>query len=158
MRDVLISIKPQYCSLIASGQKTVEIRKNKPAGRTPFRVLVYCTNPHAKEPDQILETHVDGKIHRCNGKVIGEFICKETFPIYVYPDKAVKYWLLEHMEDAQVPYDVLADYIGADKTGYGWRISDFRLYDKPKELAEFQNLIGKTIKRPPQSWCYVREG
>lgn len=62
------------------------------------------------------------------------------------------------MEDAQVPYDVLADYIGADKTGYGWRISDFRLYDNPKELAEFQNLIGKTIKRPPQSWCYVREG
>ena len=51
MRDVLISIKPQYCSLIASGQKTVEIRKNKPAGGTPFRVLVYCTNPHAKEPD-----------------------------------------------------------------------------------------------------------
>ena len=158
MCDVLISIKPQYCSLIASGQKTVEIRKNKPSEGTPFRVLVYCTNPHAKEPDQILETHVDGQIHRCNGKVIGEFICKETFPIYVYPDKAVKYWNLEHMEDAQVPYDVLADYIGADKTGYGWRISDFRLYDKPKELAEFQTLIGKTIKRPPQSWCYVREG
>ena len=61
------------------------------------------------------------------------------------------------MEDAQVPYDVLADYIGADKTGYGWRISDFRLYDNPKELDEFQNLAGKTIKRPPQSWCYVEE-
>lgn len=29
MKSVLISIKPKYCELIASGKKTVEIRKNR---------------------------------------------------------------------------------------------------------------------------------
>ena len=30
MREVLISIQPKWCELIASGKKTVEVRKTKP--------------------------------------------------------------------------------------------------------------------------------
>ena len=30
MKSVLISIQPKWCELIASGQKTVEVRKSKP--------------------------------------------------------------------------------------------------------------------------------
>lgn len=167
MKSVMLSIRPKWCEKIIKGQKTIEVRRTRPKLQTPFKVFIYCTkggktlNIPISQERLIADVAVNGmKCMNCpigNGKVIGEFICKETFPIYVYPDKAIKYWNLEHMEDAQVPYDALADYIGADKTGYGWRISDFRLYDKPKELAEFQNLTGKTIKRPPQSWCYVEE-
>lgn len=61
---------------------------------------------------------------------------------------------------------------------YGWHISDLVIYDKPKELSEFKGLCkymdrdcgvcpyydysimdckGRTITRPPQSWCYVEE-
>ena len=34
---------------------------------------------------------------------------------------------------------------------YGWHISDLVIYDKPKQLSEFN------INRAPQSWCYVQE-
>ncbi len=34
-KSVLISIKPKWCELIASGKKTVEVRKTKPAIKTP---------------------------------------------------------------------------------------------------------------------------
>lgn len=43
MKSVLISIKPQYCELIASGKKTVEVRKRRPKLQTPFKCYIYCT-------------------------------------------------------------------------------------------------------------------
>jgi len=44
MKEVLLSLHPQYWELIKSGQKTLEIRKTKPQGMfLPFRVIVYCT-------------------------------------------------------------------------------------------------------------------
>lgn len=51
-------------------------------------------------------------------------------------------------------FEEIKKYIGKDDfclTFYGWNISDLKIYDKPRELAEF----GKA--RPPQSWCYVEE-
>lgn len=55
------------------------------------------------------------------------------------------------------------EYLQAAK-GYGWHISNLKIYDDPKQLSEFKGLR-KTkfgyapveIKRPPQSWCYVEE-
>lgn len=29
-REVLISVRPKYCKLIANGEKTVEVRKTRP--------------------------------------------------------------------------------------------------------------------------------
>lgn len=43
MKSVLISIKPRWCGLIANGQKTVEIRKNRPTLETTFKCYIYCT-------------------------------------------------------------------------------------------------------------------
>lgn len=43
MKSVLASIKPEYCKLIASGQKTVEIRKTRPKIDTLFRCYIYET-------------------------------------------------------------------------------------------------------------------
>lgn len=62
------------------------------------------------------------------------------------------------------------------KNGYGWHISDLKIYDKPRELSEFNRYCpdnvhscatcragGYTgmrctpITRPPQSWFYVKE-
>ncbi len=47
---------------------------------------------------------------------------------------------------------------------YGWHISELKIYDRPKDLGDFTGLretkFGSepvTIKRPPQSWCYVEE-
>ena len=43
MDSILMSIHPKYCFLIASGKKTIEIRKTIPKLETPFKVYVYCT-------------------------------------------------------------------------------------------------------------------
>ena len=44
MKAVLISIQPKWCELIASGKKTVEVRKTKPKIETPFKCYIYMTD------------------------------------------------------------------------------------------------------------------
>lgn len=84
MKAVLLSINPQHCFNIAKGQKTIEIRKNKPKINAPFKVYIYCT-----KGETLYRSNSDGQIritkpnrekalqHHTvfNGKVIGEFIC-----------------------------------------------------------------------------------
>lgn len=43
MKAVLISIQPKWCKLILRVKKTVEVRKNRPKAKTPFKVYIYCT-------------------------------------------------------------------------------------------------------------------
>ncbi|MDY6367710.1 MAG: hypothetical protein SPL13_04270 [Clostridia bacterium] len=119
------------------------------------------------------------------GKVIGEFICDEIITIkpltkhysfgyfsclYDYDiddDRIVKTCLTQ--ED-------LKDY-GKGKPLYGLHISNLKIYDKPKELFDFNSYSKYQIckerncfsgdcwtcpnnaimVRPPQSWCYVEE-
>ena len=40
---VLISIRPQWCELIANGKKTIEVRKSRPKLETPFKCYIYET-------------------------------------------------------------------------------------------------------------------
>lgn len=50
-------------------------------------------------------------------------------------------------------------YLG-DKDGWGWAISELKIYDKPKELSEFSKYGFEEpvpLKRPPQSWMYVED-
>ena len=169
-KAVLISIKPEWCAKIANGKKSVEIRKTKPNLYVPFKVYIYCTNQKllftpkqdhnfyataAKCAENVLkETECD----ILNGKVIGEFVCNNICEID--PDHAIEAVISE--ESCVSPRD-MHEYLGV-KTGYGWRISDLRIYDQPKELSEFAGLR-KTkfgmepvaVMRPPQSWCYVEE-
>lgn len=190
MKGVLISIQPKWCELIASGEKTVEIRKTKPKLETPFKVYIYCTNNggmlHSAYDGLHYHTSYVGKNDgSCiNGKVIGEFVCCEIFPIRVFENGSIQDYMSHYMEHSCVPYDDISSYIGKDKIGYGWRISDLVIYDKPKELVEFRRdcdyekncgdcpyfYVENTpscyetwcevdghipLKRPPQSWCYV---
>ena len=43
-KAVLISIRPRWCEKIASGEKTIEIRKTRPKLDMPFKCYIYCTN------------------------------------------------------------------------------------------------------------------
>lgn len=55
---------------------------------------------------------------------------------------------------------MLNDYL-AWGDGYGWHISDLRIYDAPRELSKFERPYAcheeSKIKRAPQSWGYVQE-
>lgn len=135
-KAVLISIQPKWCSLIANGQKTVEVRKTRPKLETPFKCYIYCTLGKAKDPHELLEIHgSDGKIRKTNGMVIGEFVCdKITMSTPGYKDHAATYW--ELLDGSCLTADELMNY-GQWQFLYGWRISDLVIYDTPKRLSEF---------------------
>ena len=82
MKSVLISIKPKWCELIASGEKTVEVRKTKPNVVTPFKCYIYQTK--SKWMFNILRkiglSDMANKLLLGKGKVIGEFVCNAIIP------------------------------------------------------------------------------
>ena len=140
MIAVLISIRPRWCEKIISGEKTIEVRKTRPKMDTPFKCYIYECG---------------------NGKVIGEFLCDEIININGagrIPSDAARPTCLEPAE--------LHQYLGA-ATGFGWHISNLKIYDTPRELREFYAVPNevevalkvkpKPITRPPQSWRYVEE-
>lgn len=151
-KNILISIKPQYCNMIFAGEKTLEIRKNKPLCGFPVRVFVYCSEANTKDPNKVLETHSNGKIYRCNGKVMGEFVCDGV--VRNNPSIKGEKRDFSNLADACLSDDELFAHSGY-RALYGWHVSDVTLYDKPKDLSEFCNMTGKTLKLPPQSWSYV---
>ena len=159
MKSVLLSIQPKYCDLIASGRKTIEIRKTKPKIKTPFKCYIYCTKDNFKSIFQSKPYLATGNFKVCNGKVIGEFICDTIFDCQDI-----------NMDDTCLTVAEWLKYTKGHKgIVWGWHISDLVIYDKPKELRKFHlpcnpECYGmceygciRAIKRPPQSWCYVEE-
>ena len=171
METILMSIKPKYCELIASGKKTIEVRKTRPKIKPPFRVCMYCTKA-SKQYQTVCGSMVmnDDELYRLptgeikygnslellgaysgeynednflNGKVIGEFICDEVsggFWVPPFSDKMQERSCLTYEEARAYAYG---------KPLVCMSISECGIYDKPKELTEFN------LTRAPQSWCYV---
>nr|DAI85890.1 MAG TPA: helix-turn-helix domain-containing protein [Caudoviricetes sp.] len=82
MKSVLISIRPQWCEKIASGKKTIEVRKTAPK-EVPFKAYIYCTK--GKDGYEWLyrvDNNGYGKAQSWHGKVIGEFICDKVDNFY----------------------------------------------------------------------------
>lgn len=118
-----------------------------------------------------------------NGKVIGEFTCDLIYELETRSPGGSYY---VKGEDQPTTNDVarqscltlkdMHEYLKGAK-GYGWHISNLKIYDTPKELGEFKGLCkvdadccacpyynytkmdcdGRKIKRPFQSWGYVEE-
>ena len=172
MKSVLISIQPKWCELIASGKKTVEVRKTKSKLDVPFRVYIYQTKMQWVY-SVLRKMGLHNLVNRLalgTGKVIGEFVCDEVYPIKVHSNCAIQNWNWYELSRSCLSLDEVAKYVGANKIGYGWHISDLVIYDKPKDLDCFRKPIDChrgidrenckgcwdcEIKRPPQSWCYV---
>lgn len=174
MKAVLMSIRPEWCELIASGKKTVEIWKTIPRKFVhdgfyggyvvePFKVYIYETQGYSATP-QVFE---DGTtIFRGRGSVIGEFMCDEVVELAPLnrADDTVE-------EKACMSREEIVRYLKGK--GYAWYISDLVIYDKPKELNEFKQCHkcpygyeectrheyscngAYNVQNPPQSWCYV---
>ena len=171
MKAVLISVQPKWCELIASGKKTIEVRKTRPKIETPFTVYVYMTKH--KWIFELLPF-----LKNRFAKVIGEFVCDRIICCQAYYGDSGKKHLtnLFGVDTSKICLSELEifDYIiGKDKKdgiGWLWHISDLKIYEKPKELGEFGNYKTEWIQwyhsddkvfypltRPPQSWCYVEE-
>lgn len=169
MKAVLISINPEWCAKIASGEKTIEVRRTRPKLEPPFLVCVYCTSVKALPLELYVELHArtGGAIDEWSGKVFASFVCDridaivpttEPYGVYDIDDDYVLQTCLEN--------GALWDY-GRGGRLYGWHISNLRVYDTPRELREFHAVPNevevalkakpKPITRPPQSWRYVEE-
>lgn len=175
-KAVMLSIRPKWCKKIASGEKTIEVRKTRPKLETPFKCYIYRTKgtvPHI----------INGKWVQMEvgGTVIGEFTCDRIYglaPLNHAPDDVE--------QQACMTREEIVRYLKG--VGYGWHISDLKIYDTPKQLSEFwlppelycekercggcpydqvADVNGeysfdcewkRPLTRPPQSWCYVEEG
>lgn len=168
-KAVLISIRPEWVEKILGGEKTLEVRKTCPKLEAPFKVYIYCTAGN-------LSYEVNnGKMCNISGGklVVGEFVCDVIakvngaalldVPEFVFAKSCLWFYQLDNYLDG--------------KEGYAWHISNLKIYDAPKPLSAFKGLCkieadcgcchyynytkmdcdGRTIKRPPQSWCYVEE-
>lgn len=177
-KAVLISIRPKWCEKIASGEKTVEVRKTRPKIETPFKCYIYCTAGRAgydalwvldaPSREKYSLTAVSAYLEKAEGaskgncKVIGEFTCDAITRVNICGFWGDDGRQLENQikETCLTPAEV-NDYLGT-KVGYGWHISDLRIYNMPRELGEFTGLRTfksgfelRVLDRAPQSWCYV---
>ena len=118
-----------------------------------------------------------------NGKVIGEFICDKVYSIKNQGNTFVvaneEHGVTNEIaRQSCLDYDDMVGYLG-NKDGYGWHITDLKVYGNPKELIEFirpcsyaglcfscdrakftskgDRICQAMISRPPQSWMYVEE-
>lgn len=147
MKSVLISIQPKWCELIASGKKTVEVRKTRPKIDIPFKCYIYCTQGKTLDDILTFAEYENGEYmgdYYANGNVIGEFICNDIKRIHCMTiEKEAKCAIAdgrgdeEYYDDSCMSYKEAYWYLRNVKKAYGWHISDLVIYDKPKHIAEF---------------------
>lgn len=160
-KAVLISIRPEWCEKIISGEKTIEVRKTRPKLIPPFKCYIYCTLPKYPHEDFIATDYPRPQFYG-GGKVIGEFTCNRVTNLF----SNSRFWL----DEDDVLHTCLSaaemrKYANGANGLYGWHISNLRIYDHPRDLWEFAGLQRETefglaprpITRPPQSWRYVEE-
>lgn len=156
-KAVMISIKEIHNKNIESGRKISELRTLPPKLKPPFKVYTY-------------ESGFGGR-----HKIVNEWICKDMITwriIMGVPAHLPKV--------ACVSIEEIKAYSGKDyKNITEMKISDLKIYDKPKELSEFYTICTqspteitcrecpnkaefcfnkkKPLTRSFQSWGYVEE-
>lgn len=146
MKAVMISIQPKWVEKIASGEKTIEVRKSAPK-EVPFKCYIYESRngghrcKHCNEKDSCYSyAPKNVGCYNGRGKVIGEFICDRITDISVVVRNCNEnYNEVYHNDECKgscLTWKELQEY-GKDKPLYGWHISDLKIYDKPRELSEF---------------------
>lgn len=157
MNLVMISIHPKWCGLIASGEKTIEVRRTRPKFDTSFMCYIYCTKERSKNAlhlyinetnkrekygttnhwrsgDDVVEVNSHLPAYRFNsylaeGKVIGVFTC----------DKIYELAPLNHAPDdveqqACLSQEEIARYLKGK--GYAWHITNVKIFNEPWSLDQ----------------------
>ena len=174
MKAIMISIKPEWCAKIMNKEKTIEVRKNKALANAIQKLInengfadiyVYCSKNNKKHlyPVSLLdkqnkvfkrgykESDIDNRTNYLNGKVVFKFRCYkvEKFP-YISDeyDKLIGSCLSEK-ELLDYSTEKFENGIRFVKTIYAIHISKLEIFDKPKELREFN------LTKAPQNFCYL---
>lgn len=165
-KDVLLSVGPKWCGLIAAGKKTLEIRKSKPKLEVPFKVYIYCTKGRTVHFwKSKTYSYADDRSHNAfdlcgDGKIIGEFVCDRVYQYTttnmkdgvdiaeneVISNSCLTWDELDAYEHSAEPRENCVYLVGL----YCWHITDLKIYEQPEDL-----FLTWGLKRPPQSWRYV---
>lgn len=148
MKSIMTAVSPYLCGKITSGKCKILVRKSAPKG-APFKAYIYCTRTKKKWSLCDYEgayQNSEGEIVYAQQRVIGEFVCRGI----MQPFDSLRLMSKESCltEEELITYS-------KGKPLYGWRITDLKIYDKPKKLNEFYKPCCSVITRPPRSWCYV---
>lgn len=202
MKAVMKSVSPRICEKVANGDCTILVSKTAPKCEVPFKGYIYCTSakPYLyKEANPPFELFFDGELYKgkgyddrlFSGKVIGEFVCDKVIKTCGWRLRGNTQQCAKRTTDEEafpelacLTIDEIVKYAGSENREVcGWRISDLKIYDKPKELSEFERPctykgICYSCKRfrpngipspapygfcetkitcAPQGWCYVEE-
>ena len=180
MKEIMMSIRPQWVKEILNGEKTIEIRKKFPKDYVGW-VYIYVTKGklnlvYDQDYDDKNQTWKKGKYelvdygdkYSLNGKVVARFWCDKV-------EGAYNFYVVELCQLACINKEELYKYAG------GWyktddliaiNITKLEIFDKPKELNNFlihshtvsgigfkgeekQFNILKPLNRAPQSWCWI---
>ena len=172
MKSVLISIRPTWVQKILSGEKTLEIRKTRPKIEPPFKCFIYETMGETAIPWMDEDSHM---VFKGRGEVVAEFICDE-FKVIPFDRNHNSNLTRIQTEGLCLTAVQVMDYLKQGSMygviGFGWHISDLKVYEKPRPLSDFHGPCGecdgcdalslnnhiclKTLKRAPQSWGYVQ--
>lgn len=179
-KAVLISIRPEWCKKILDGEKTVEVRRTCPVHGTPFKAYIYCTLAGS---DSLFMDVINRDMAVWNrggwpekkGSVIGEFTCKKITGLtnvgetgngepanLCVMEPGLYYKPADELLKAACLSVEAAEKYLKGRDGFGWHISDLKIYDCPRPLSDFSRLRANKfgyepvkIKKPPQSWYYV---
>ena len=186
-KAVLLSIRPNWCKMIWAGMKEVEVRKTRPTLETPFKAYIYCTG----HDGWVMKSPKAG-VQKMDSRVIGEFTCDKIDKL-VHVGTMMDINILTSdgwykpadalLQAACLTEETVKKYLQG-RNGYGWHISDLKIYNQPKDIMCFHRAVeenelwckkcaigkkkdvhcafcygldGLRLRRPPQSWCYVEE-
>lgn len=186
MNAIILSIQAKYLAKILNGEKTKEIRKSIPKGFVGW-VYLYCTKAkpylcgwygkYYLVHDYTYAELLKDKSIPLNGKVVARFwfdeseeitieeVCVSWDDITDYKFMTDKLIEEELLRESCLSTDDIIDYAPTGKI-YVWYIKSLQIFDKPKELWEFEKEryaimpngvwpCNEPLRKAPQSWCYV---
>lgn len=187
MKAIMKTIKPKTCANIMNLIQSILVIKNKREADAIQKLIdengyteiyVYCSKDNkTKLSSNSLQYYVvDNKNYKdylgnWNGKVLFKFRCYKveeiSWQIGVYELEQQPF--SDFLDKCCLGFCELKNYLNR-KTGYAIHISDLEIFDKPKEISEFNHWTDKKIQwysvgekvkvivsltNAPQNYCYV---
>lgn len=162
MKHIMISIKPEWVEKILNREKRWELRLSCPEDECIAEI--YCTKDKKKilagtpfvdsswkcwdRNEWSIQQKKDIGFGKYNGKVVARFWLNKSAIYKGFNIDSIR----EVSEQSKVSAFQIYKYSNCGtRTIYAWFIDDLKIYDTPKELAEFG------LKRPPQSYQYLED-
>lgn len=145
MKAILLTCSPYECYKLLTGDLSILVRKVKPKCDLPIDVYISCGKEEYPEVTLYSQENEFGGYmeHTGNGKVVAKFTLNKVEEIICRPicgewecytetlgySEIAKASCLENRK--------IVHYLKV-KNGYAWHIDNLKVFDKPRELSEFE--------------------